>query len=159
MDKAKRIGSVAACVAAVAALTSACSHSVAAGGHALSGPSASAAVSEASAESTKMPKGVQTNVSVPMDPAEINKVGFMSVGVVGGKVEALYGTAKVKLGQIYVVKVFSDVSSEVHIHGYNIMRDVKAGVPLAIPFRATIPGQFVVELEQTHTLLFTFTVS
>lgn len=162
MKKVTRIGCYSASIVAVAAIASACSANAGTttgAAPSLTGPSASAAIAAANSATTKMPKGVQTNVSVPMDPTEINKVAFMSVGVIGGKVAALYGSPKVKLGEIFVVKVFSDVSSEVHIHGYNIMRDVKANVPLAIPFRATIPGQFVVELEQTHTELFTFQVS
>jgi hypothetical protein len=163
MKKAIRSSSYVAGGFAIALATAACGQTAVntsgGGGPALSGPSASAAVAAANAASTKVPRGVQTNVTVPMDPTEIDKVGFMSVGVIGGKVAALYGSPKVKLGEIFVVKVFSDATSEVHIHGYNILRTVKANVPLAIPFRANIPGQFVVELEQTHTELFTFQVS
>ena len=35
----------------------------------------------------------------------------------------------------------------VHLHGYDIMSDVAPGQPARIEFRATIPGQFEVELE------------
>jgi hypothetical protein len=44
-------------------------------------------------------------------------------------------------------KVESDVSDEVHIHGYDLIKDVKAGGPVGFDFPATIEGVFEVELE------------
>ena len=34
-----------------------------------------------------------------------------------------------------------------HLHGYDIMRDVAAGGTARIRFKATLPGRFEVELE------------
>ena len=45
------------------------------------------------------------------------------------------------------VLVRSDVEDEVHLHGYNVMRDVGPGMPARLRFRATIPGGFEAELE------------
>jgi hypothetical protein len=44
--------------------------------------------------------------------------------------------------------VRSDVADEVHLHGYNLKRDVAPGAPARLPFRATITGTVEVELEQ-----------
>jgi hypothetical protein len=44
-------------------------------------------------------------------------------------------------------KVRSDVSDEVHVHGYDLMKDVKAGGTVAFDFPATIEGVFEAELE------------
>jgi hypothetical protein len=44
-------------------------------------------------------------------------------------------------------KVQSDVSDEVHVHGYDLMKDVKAGSTIAFDFPATIEGVFEAELE------------
>lgn len=44
-------------------------------------------------------------------------------------------------------KVESDVSDEVHMHGYDIMKDVKAGGSISFDFPATIEGVFEAELE------------
>src|SRR6201987_1999385 len=44
-------------------------------------------------------------------------------------------------------KVESDVSDEVHVHGYDIMKDVKAGGSVSFDFPATIEGVFEAELE------------
>jgi hypothetical protein len=44
-------------------------------------------------------------------------------------------------------KVDSDVSDEVHLHGYDVMKDVKAGGSVAFDVPATIEGVFEAELE------------
>ena len=44
--------------------------------------------------------------------------------------------------------VKSDVADEVHLHGYDISRDVPAGGTVRISFTATLPGRFEVELEE-----------
>jgi hypothetical protein len=44
--------------------------------------------------------------------------------------------------------VTSDVADEVHLHGYNLKRDVAPGSPARLPFRSTIVGTVEVELEQ-----------
>lgn len=44
-------------------------------------------------------------------------------------------------------KVYSAVADEVHVHGYDLMKDVKAGGTIAYDFPATIEGVFEAELE------------
>lgn len=44
-------------------------------------------------------------------------------------------------------KVQSDVADEVHVHGYDLMKDVEAGGTIAFDFPATIEGVFEAELE------------
>lgn len=44
--------------------------------------------------------------------------------------------------------VTSDVSDEIHLHGYDRSRAVAPGRPARLVFRATTPGRFEVELEQ-----------
>ena len=50
-------------------------------------------------------------------------------------------------GDRVVVVVTSDVTDHVHVHGYDLLRDVAPGAPARIAFRATIPGRFEIELE------------
>jgi hypothetical protein len=45
----------------------------------------------------------------------------------------------------FVVK--SDVSDEVHVHGYDIPKDVKAGGQVSFSFPANLEGIFEIELE------------
>jgi hypothetical protein len=51
-------------------------------------------------------------------------------------------------GDRVVLVVRSDVADEVHLHGYDLSRDVEAGGQARIAFRATIAGRFEVELEE-----------
>jgi hypothetical protein len=45
-------------------------------------------------------------------------------------------------------RVRSDVADEVHVHGYDISRDVAAGGSVSFSFPADLEGVFEVELEQ-----------
>jgi len=44
-------------------------------------------------------------------------------------------------------EVRSDVSDEIHVHGYDLMKDVEAGGSVEFDFPATIEGVFEAELE------------
>src|SRR3954451_14303883 len=50
-------------------------------------------------------------------------------------------------GDTVQFKVTSDVSDEVHLHGYDIGKDVAPGHPVKFKFKATIDGEFEAELE------------
>lgn len=56
-------------------------------------------------------------------------------------------------------KVDSDVSDEVHMHGYDIMKDVKAGGSVSFDFPATIEGVFEAELEGRKEQILKLTVN
>jgi hypothetical protein len=55
--------------------------------------------------------------------------------------------------------VDSDVSDEVHMHGYDIMKDVKAGGSVSFDFPATIEGVFEAELEGRKEQILELTVN
>jgi len=60
--------------------------------------------------------------------------------------------------QIHFV-VDSDVSDEVHMHGYDIMKDVKAGGSVSFDFPASIEGVFEAELEGRKEQIIELTVN
>jgi len=55
-------------------------------------------------------------------------------------------------------RVRSDVSEEVHVHGYDISRDVAAGGSVMFSFDADIDGKFEIELEHSHVQIASLTV-
>jgi hypothetical protein len=55
-------------------------------------------------------------------------------------------------------KVESDAAWEIHFHGYDIAKDVKAGGSVEYDVPATIPGVFEVEIEDTATQIAQITV-
>jgi heme/copper-type cytochrome/quinol oxidase subunit 2 len=78
--------------------------------------------------------------------------------VEGGDVS---GPERVELeqGQRLVLVVRADVTDEVHVHGYDLMKDVSPGQPARFNFRVTDPGRFDVELEQRQQPLTELVVS
>jgi hypothetical protein len=73
---------------------------------------------------------------------------------VGGIADLTYNKGE----QIHFV-VDSDVSDEVHVHGYDIMKDVKAGGSVSFDFPATIEGVFEAELEGRKEQIIQLTVN
>lgn len=69
------------------------------------------------------------------------------VRVAGGAPQGGIVRRTVDQGDRVVIVVTSDVADHVHLHGYDLMRDVAAGGTARIRFRATVPGRFEVELE------------
>lgn len=61
---------------------------------------------------------------------------------VGGIEELTYSA-----GERVRFEVESDVSDEVHVHGYDLTKDVEAGGSVGFDFPATIEGVFEAELE------------
>jgi len=57
-----------------------------------------------------------------------------------------------------VLVVTSDVADEIHLHGYDVSRDVTAGGTVRLPFKATIPGRFEAELESRSVQIADITV-
>lgn len=62
-------------------------------------------------------------------------------------------------GEQVLFKVQSDVSDEVHMHGYDIMKDVEAGGSVTFDFPATIEGVFEAELEDRKEQIVELTVN
>jgi heme/copper-type cytochrome/quinol oxidase subunit 2 len=63
--------------------------------------------------------------------------------VTSGKVTKL----RFKQGDTVRFRVRSDVADEVHVHGYDLMKDVEPGKTITFSFPATITGIFEIELE------------
>jgi hypothetical protein len=83
-----------------------------------------------------------TTPPAPPPPANVRIV------VRGGEPVGGIRNVTVSKGRQVVLIVNSDVADEVHLHGYNLKRDVTPGTPARLPFRATINGTVEVELEQ-----------
>lgn len=73
---------------------------------------------------------------------------------VGGIADLTYNK-----GEQVRFNVDSDVSDEVHVHGYDIMKDVKAGGSVRFDFPASIEGVFEAELEGRKEQILELTVN
>src|SRR5215467_1995932 len=76
------------------------------------------------------------------------KSGPVVINVVNGKPQGGIQKITVNKGDPVRFKVNSDVSDEIHVHGYNFHKDVEKGGSVSFDFPATIDGIFVIELER-----------
>jgi hypothetical protein len=61
-------------------------------------------------------------------------------------------------GHQVVLVISGAAGEEVHLHGYDVMREIGPDGTVRLPFRATIPGRFEVELEASHRQIADLTV-
>jgi hypothetical protein len=76
-----------------------------------------------------------------------------------GKAGGVTGRVQVATGTAVTLVVTSDVADQVHVHGYDIERELTADKPVSLQFEATIPGVFEVELHHAGTVLLRLQVS
>ena len=90
-----------------------------------------------------------TETTTPAKPAPKT----VTIRVVGGVPQGGIARPKVRKGDRVVIVVGTDAGEEIHMHGYDIERTVTPGKPVRLPFTATIPGRFEVELHHPDALL------
>jgi hypothetical protein len=101
---------------------------------------------------TTEPPTTTTTTPPPPGPTVVR------VRVVGGVPQGGIVRETVEQGDRVVLVVTSDVSDHVHLHGYDLTRDVAPGRVARIRFRATVPGRFEVELEDRSLQIADLTV-
>ena len=73
--------------------------------------------------------------------------------------EATIARKTVAQGSRVTLVVVADRSEEVHVHGYDLKRNVAPGKPATIKFRADTPGRFEIELEHAGKQIAELTVT
>ena len=107
---------------------------------------------------TRTQPTIPTTTDTTTTTTEIEQPTIVRVRVVGGAPQGGIVRKTVQKGDRVVLVVTSDVADHVHLHGYDIMRDVAAGGTARIRFRATLPGRFEVELEDRGAQIADLTV-
>jgi cytoskeletal protein RodZ len=95
--------------------------------------------------STSTSTSTSTSASTPAVPAS------QTVTVVNGQPQGGVKTVSFKKNDQAVLKVDSDTADEIHVHGYDLKKDVEKGGSVTFTFKATIEGRFEVELENAGT--------
>jgi hypothetical protein len=111
------------------------------GGAPSGGPAAPA---EAGKPGAKGGKGKPKERTKP--PAKEGEIRVRGGKPVGGVYQLTYGK-----GERVRFTVRSDSAEEVHLHGYDMSKDVKAGGTASFDFKADKDGVFDIELEGSHT--------
>lgn len=102
-----------------------------------------------SASTTETTATTTPTTTVPPPPPSPPPPARIGIVVKGGKPVGGVRSVTVAKGRRVILVVSSDISEEVHLHGYNVMRDVGPGMPARLAFRATIVGTVEVELEHS----------
>ena len=97
----------------------------------------------------------------PSGPSSSSAAGEqrIEVTVAGRKASGDTGRVTVAKGTAVTLVVTSDVADHVHVHGYDIEKELTPGTPVTLQFAATIAGVFEVELHQADTVLLRLQVS
>lgn len=78
-------------------------------------------------------------------PPQVKQIQVRNGEPVGGVTRLEYTP-----GQRIRFAVFSDIADEVHVHGFDIAKDVAANGSVRFDFEADIEGVYEVELEGAH---------
>jgi hypothetical protein len=100
------------------------------------------------ASGTTTTTATTSTTTTATEPTEPPPPATVRIVVRGGEPVGGVRNVTVSKGRQVVLIVSSDVADEVHLHVYNLKRDVAPGAPARLPFRATINGTVEVELEQ-----------
>jgi len=102
----------------------------------------------ATAPTTTTDTTATTTGTTPVAQAKV-----ITIDVVKGVPEGGIQRPTIDNGDKVVLVVRTDSGEAVHLHGYNIEKDVVPGKPVRLPFTANIAGRFEVELHPTDALL------
>lgn len=110
------------------------------------------------AESTStMAASTTTTVDDGVTEIEVVYAGGSAEVTVDGEPES--GRVQVALGTDVHLTVSADITSTIHVHGYDESAEVSPGSPAVIEFTADIPGIFDVEIHAANARLMELQVS
>ena len=115
--------------------------------------SSSASSTDSTTEEPTTTADTETTTTEPAKPTIVSIV-VVNAAPKGGIVRQTLSE-----GDHVVLVVKSDVADEIHLHGYDKSTDVTAGGTARLPFTATIPGRFEVELESRAVQIADLTVN
>jgi hypothetical protein len=125
---------------------------------ALAGCGSSNDSTAASTDTTTTETTTTTTTTAETTTTDVAKPTIVRITVVDGAPQGGIVRKTVSKGDKVVLVVTSDVADEIHLHGYDKSTDVTAGGTARLPFTATLPGRFEVELESRGVQIADLTV-
>ena len=122
------------------------------------GDQGAAATTVAATAATSTTAGASASSEATTTTAGFSGV-LIEATVTGDKVETASRRVRIDRGQKVRSRVQADRAEEVHLHGYDVAKDVAAGGEVSFDVPATIEGVFEVELEQSVVPLAEITVT
>jgi plastocyanin len=121
-------------------------------------PTTTATTAAAPAASTAAGTTTAAAASTTTEPATTAAPAVLTIHVVGEKPVGGVAKLKVKKGDRIHFIVASDKKLEVHLHGYDVMKDAAPDAPAEFDLPATIDGVFEAELEEPGVQILKLTV-
>jgi len=90
--------------------------------------------------------------------ATVVKPVVITITAVNGRPVGGIKRPTVKKGQTVRFVIRTNVGTELHLHGYNIEKTPRKGVPTVMQFVAKLPGRFELELHHPDAVLAQLTV-
>lgn len=103
---------------------------------------------------TQTQTATTTETALPPEQPAVIRITVRRGVPVGG-----IARRSVDKGDRVVLFIRSDVADHVHVHGYDLFRDLVPGRRVRLAFRATVPGRFEIELEDRHVQIAELTVN
>jgi hypothetical protein len=118
------------------------------GGDTTAGPETTTAPTTTQSTTTEA-----TTTTAPTATTAAPKPTTIRIVVKGGRPQGGIRRPSIGKGKKVVLVVETDAGEAVHLHGYNIEKTVTPGAPVRIPFTATLPGRFELELHHPDVVL------
>jgi hypothetical protein len=120
---------------------------------------ASTTTAETTTQTTETETTTQTTeTETTTQTTEDDQPVVVRVTVLGGAAQGGIVRETARKGDRVVLVVRSDEADEVHVHGYDLYRDVAPGSPARIAFVADVAGRFAVEFHERGTQIADLTV-
>lgn len=103
--------------------------------------------------------GSSSSAAPTTSPSGTSAAVNLDITVSDGTVSPTPGETAVALGSAVHLSVTSDVSDEVHVHGYDLEKEVAAGGTVTFDFTADQAGTFEIESHESDLLLTKLVVS
>ncbi|KAB1934483.1 hypothetical protein F8271_23255 [Micromonospora sp. ALFpr18c] len=114
------------------------------------------------APTSAAPPSAATTAAVSPTPAATTSTPAVdreiTVKIAKRRIDPPTGRVTVGKGELVRITVTSDVSDELHVHGYDLGARLPAGAPGSVEFRADKTGLFEVETHETELVLFQLVV-
>ena len=94
-----------------------------------------------------------TTTTAPTATTTTPKPTTITIVVRGGRPQGGIRRPTIAKGEEVVLVIRTDAGEAVHLHGYNVEKTVTPGTPVRIPFTATLPGRFELELHHPDVVL------
>ena len=122
-------------------------------------PATRATTAETAAETTATETGGEPEPTGTAPAPRPRRPRTPTIRISGGKPDGGVRRIRVDKGDQVRFNVRSDVADHVHVHGYDIFKDVAPGATARFGFKADIEGVFEVELEDRGEEIIRLTVN